>query len=473
MRFRFGRHTVPVGRARLLWAFLSVMGCLAISRYFADSCYGFALETEADMARQQLLSGDRSAKAVYQEETDFVFGSPSAEAAKSSSEIIESTGNTAFGEGADMDQQEKKTEPAARLLFATDLHYLSPSLTDQGAGFQRLVEGGDGKLPERSEELLEELVSTAREIRPDALVLGGDLTYNGELQSLKEVCLALTPLLEEGIPVLVIPGNHDIAYPYACRYVGEKAYRVAAISQKEFAERCACFGPSQAISTCDASFSYMYELSEGLRLLFLDANTEKKPGRLDEETLRWADEQLEKARQDGAAVVTVTHQNVLRQSDLFYHGFVIGNETEAAELLFSHGIRTNFSGHSHIQHQAEKNGLTDYATGCMSVWPLHYSLADVFPDGTADYQVRELSGYQEEAKERFYVCTSRQVRQALMKLTIPDPIREAMIDYAVTVNGQYFAGRFSPEEIKESEGWKNWETYGKSTFWYLYIRSMI
>ena len=86
----------------------------------------------------------------------------------------------------------------------------------------------------------------------------------------------------------------------------------------------------------------------------------------------------------------------------------------------------------------------------MSVWPLHYSLADVFPDGTADYQVRELSGYQEEAKERFYVCTSRQVRQALMKLTIPDPIREAMIDYAVTVNGQYFAGRFSPEEIKES-----------------------
>ena len=69
MRFRFVRHTVPAGRARLLWAFLSVMGCLAavafLSRYLADSCYGYALET------------------------DFVFGSPSAEAAKSSSGNIE------------------------------------------------------------------------------------------------------------------------------------------------------------------------------------------------------------------------------------------------------------------------------------------------------------------------------------------------------------------------------------------------
>ena len=376
-------------------------------------------------------------------------------------------------EEENMQQGEKQAEFAAKILFATDLHYLSPSLTDEGPCFQRLVESGDGKLPERSKELLEELIRVTRDVHPDALVLGGDLTYNGEKQSLEEVCEALLPLWEEGIPVLVIPGNHDIAYPYACRYVGEKAYRVEGISQEAFAERCAGFGPDRAVSVCGSSFSYVYALTDALWLLFLDANTEKKPGGLDEETLAWAKEQLDAAKEEGIAVVTVTHQNVLRQSELFYYGFIISNEEETADLLLSHQVRTNLSGHSHIQSRKTKDGLIDYCTGCMSVWPLHYGIVELYADGEALYEERELTCCLEEARDRFRVCTGRQVTDTLKDLDIPEEVRKEMIDYAVYINGQYFAGWFSPEKILGTERWKKWETYGKATFWYYYISSML
>ena len=222
--------------------------------------------------------------------------------------------------------EQLQTEPTAEavtLMLATDMHYLAPSLTDGGELFRRTVNSGDGKLPERSRELMEELIRTAGNLRPSALILAGDLTYNGERRSLLEMAALLQPLQEEGIPVLVIPGNHDINYRYACRFIKDKAFKTENVSQAEFKNICGRFGYDDALSACPDSFSYMYDLGGVVRLLFLDANTQALPGALDAQTLSWAEEQLGKARADGIPVISVTHQNVLRQSDLFYQGFVI------------------------------------------------------------------------------------------------------------------------------------------------------
>ena len=45
--------------------------------------------------------------------------------------------------------------PQTHLMVASDLHYLSPSLTDHGSCFTELVRNGDGKVMEYSQELVE------------------------------------------------------------------------------------------------------------------------------------------------------------------------------------------------------------------------------------------------------------------------------------------------------------------------------
>ncbi|MBR2527814.1 MAG: metallophosphoesterase [Blautia sp.] len=364
-------------------------------------------------------------------------------------------------------------EEMIQLLLATDLHYLSPLLTDYGPLFQRMVESADGKLPERSVEILEALVQETLNSRPDALLLPGDLTFNGERQSLIEVLAQLRRVRDAGIPVLILPGNHDIAYPYARSYFGDKAERTDAISGREFAAACASFGPDQAFDLCPYSFSYVYEFEGVCRLLMLDANTEAMPGGIDQKTLSWAEQALKDARSARLPVISVTHQNVLRQSGLFYQGFVVSNEKEVKDLLMKGQVKTNLSGHSHIQHTASEGDLTDYATGCLSTSPLHYGWIRIDPTGEVCYEARELPVCQEEALERFRVCTSRQVREALSKLEIPEIIREKMIDFAAAVNRSYFAGEFDPTFVSAHESWKLWITYGRSTFWYFYIRSML
>lgn len=365
----------------------------------------------------------------------------------------------------------------ARILFGTDFHYLAPSLTDGGECFTKLVEKGDGKLPERSREIVDEFVELALEKKPDVVIVAGDLTYNGEYQSLAECASKLKALKAQGIPVLVIPGNHDIAYPFACRYEKDKAYRVKNVSGKEFQEICGALGYDDAISRCTASFSYVFEIPGKCRILMLDTNTEKAPGRLDDETLAWAGEALAQAREAELPVIGVTHQNVLRQSHLLYRAFVIGNEDEMRTLYLEGNVRTNFSGHSHICHSASvslpegKGTLVDHAVGCMTVYPLSYAWIEAEPSGAIQYTPGELSCCREEAEVRFDVCTSRQVRETLDPLPIPDADREAMIRYAVKVNKAYFSGRLAGSFQEEPE-WELWRRYAKATFWFAYFSAM-
>ena len=65
------------------------------------------------------------------------------------------------------------------LFVATDLHYLSPELTDHGAYFQQMIRDGDGKAMEYCEELTDAFVEQVIAQRPDVLILSGELTFNG------------------------------------------------------------------------------------------------------------------------------------------------------------------------------------------------------------------------------------------------------------------------------------------------------
>ena len=104
------------------------------------------------------------------------------------------------------------------IMLATDIHYFSDSLTDGGPRFQEMVEYGDGKIVTYIDQITDAFLDEVVKQHPDALVLSGDLTLNGEKASHKDLAEKLHRVENHGIPVLVIPGNHDINNHQAARY---------------------------------------------------------------------------------------------------------------------------------------------------------------------------------------------------------------------------------------------------------------
>lgn len=383
-----------------------------------------------------------------------------------------------------------ETDEELSILVATDIHYLSPELTDYGTGFMRMLENGDGKPTQYTPELVDAFVKTVQESHPAALILSGDLSFNGEKESHVELAKRLEVLEKQGIPVLVIPGNHDIDNPFAARYSGESVTRAERVSADEFREIYGNLAYGRAAARDEDSLSFLYEVSDRLWILLLDGNPAYLSGAVPETTLQWAQNQLERARDEGVSVVTVTHQNVLSQNGLLSKGFVLENHDAVESLLRGGGVALNLSGHVHIQHISEKEGLMDIATGSLSVSPNQYGVLTVKASGAFAYETEPVkvtgwSGrkgggsfegqeFSEMTRAYFDQCTRKKMEKELAALQLSEDKKAAMTALAVEINGDYFAGRLKKKgEITETEGWRLWETEGSGLFFKRYMDSML
>lgn len=367
-------------------------------------------------------------------------------------------------------------EPLEIWVWA-DIHYLASSLHDDGTVFRQLVEQGDGKVPEYSEAIADEFIRLCLERHPDAVVIPGDLTYNGERISLQELSEKLKTLQDSGIPVLVIPGNHDLMYPYARSYFGSNARKTPAISPEDFRKDCGAFGWEQAVARDSVSFSYVYALTDDVELMFLDANTPAAPGSVPDSTLAWAKKQLAWAKEDGKTVITVTHQSLLAQNKFMTKGFIISNHSNVESLLRKYGVTLNLSAHIHIQHTVTEDGLTDIATGCASVAPLRYGILSIGTDRSQwEYIPGHLEILQQEATDRFTTCMTRQIADTLTGRDIPEEDFDYMVEFMMDLNRAYFAGEITDRDVdavRQTEGYLKWKTYGRDTSWYQYIESIL
>ena len=198
----------------------------------------------------------------------------------------------------DIPVQEEEPYRPPRIILATDLHYQSHKMDDGGKAFQKFVSECDGKVVQYIPELMDAFIEQVLRERPDALVLSGDITMNGERVNHQELSQKLSKISDAGIQVAVIPGNHDINNNHAALYVGEEKTQAESITPQEFYELYHSFGYDQAVSCDPASLSYMLPLDEKNSLLMLDT-CQYEPenmveGMVREETLSWAEEQLKK-----------------------------------------------------------------------------------------------------------------------------------------------------------------------------------
>ena len=285
--------------------------------------------------------------------------------------------------------------------------------------------------------------------------------------------------------MLVIPGNHDckgVAY----RFTAHGAQPVLGMSAAQFSQDYAGFGPSQALSKDTVSFSYVYALRPDLWLLMLDANTAQAAASILGETLAWAEGQLQAAQQAGARVIAVTHQNVLAHYAGFSNGFRIANADRLVELLRQYDVRLCLSGHMHLQHILQESGFTEIATSALSVWPHHYGLLRVEGE-RAEYAAQPLdvdawaaqTGVTDEnllnfeAYSRVFFESSAKTKllPQVINIAADQRIKNAMLDYAATLNRYRFAGMDTRE--MDHSPLELWKQYLPDAFFTVYMQSLL
>ena len=350
-----------------------------------------------------------------------------------------------------------------RITVASDPHFISPALTDGGPGYQRVLAAGDSKFMPWSEEILNAFIEEqlTAEKAPDAVLLTGDLSFNGAVMSHEALASKLRPLQEAGIPVLVLTGNHDVYNINAARFEGESFTRVPFATTELFREIYGDFGFDDAVSTAPDSLSYMAALGDRLRVLVLDFNTLEHFYGISEETLAWAEEQLRTAERDGVPVIAAGHQNLFRHS-LFYDGYVIAGAERLADLLRTYGVRLFLSGHLHIQHIRTEGDLTEIASSALCSWPCQYGML-TSKDGIWSYETRRLdmaawadrNGRTEPVFQDFQAAAAEYM-SSHSKITLPpdteEAARERMLNWMRELNLAYFAGDLRNVSANDPDG---------------------
>ena len=167
--------------------------------------------------------------------------------------------------------QEETVYMPPTIWLATELHYQSPQMTDFQSAFDTYTMGNDGTLVPYLDEITEAFLEEVRTVHPSALVLSGDLSQNGEKANHEALAEKLERVQAAGIPVLVIPGNHDINHPWAATYFDDQVSPAEEQVRKSFTRFTISLAMIRRCPRLPDSLSYVYRLDEKYWLMMLDS----------------------------------------------------------------------------------------------------------------------------------------------------------------------------------------------------------
>jgi 3',5'-cyclic AMP phosphodiesterase CpdA len=367
-----------------------------------------------------------------------------------------------------------------RAVIASDLHYIAPELTDGGPGYQQTLKNGDSKFMPYVEEITDAFLDEVLADPPDVVLLTGDLTFNGAEISHRRLAGKLQRLEDAGIPVLVLPGNHDVYNENAALYRGGSFERVPFADSESFAGIYRDFGPGEALSADSDSLSYVWQLNEQVWIMMLDENTAHDFCGLSDRSFQWIEAQLQKAREEGRFVLVAGHQNVFQHS-IFRGGYVIQEAQRLQELLRRYGVPLCLSGHLHTQHVQSEDGLTEIAASALCSYPCQYAVLTA-EDGRLRYGTRRLdlaawaerNGRPDAVFQDFAgaagVYMDAHFTPAGMAPLVDDPVLWAeMLAYLQALNRAYFSGDLREIAALDPDGRLAglWAEENGMTAWYL------
>ncbi|PAB50540.1 metallophosphoesterase [Lactobacillus johnsonii] len=248
--------------------------------------------------------------------------------------------------------QDKKTS----FWVISDTHLIADSLHDQGQAFSQMQKTSQGKDLYYQETALSAFVRMAQKKKPAAIIVTGDVTFNGERVSAEKFAEIFKPL--EETQLLVLPGNHDIYDGWAREFRGKKQYYAGQISPRMWRN---IFKTSykNAVSVDDKSLAYSVQLNPNYLLILADSNEYGKEesttapataGFLGREQRRWIKAQLQYASENNLQVIFCMHHNLYAHNAAVNKGYVVDDYRELRKLLAQYNVKLVFSGHIHAQN---------------------------------------------------------------------------------------------------------------------------
>ncbi|MBQ6850678.1 MAG: metallophosphoesterase [Oscillospiraceae bacterium] len=373
------------------------------------------------------------------------------------------------------------------VFHATDMHYLSQQLTVNSSAFVEMIRNGDGKMIHYIEPIMNAFVDDVISKSPDYVIISGDITFNGERLSHIDFAEKLKIIEKNGTQVVVIPGNHDVDYPFCYGYGETQYYPAERMTDEEFEKIYADYGLKQSYSRDENSFSYMYRLTDRITLIALDTNRGTGTGVVSTETLKWLEKELEKISEDTTLICT-THQNLLSHfgNESFTNSYSIINNRPLVELFQKYNVKLNLSGHIHTQHIYKEKDLIDIATESMAVLPCNYGVITI-NSNSIDYKTQPVNvqlwaietGITDENlidfnnyANNFYVVSQKNLsKSALEDYNLSDEEIDLMAEFFAELNVYYFSGKTDEyyDYLIETDGYKKWLEKGKDLWHYQYI----
>ena len=278
----------------------------------------------------------------------------------------------------------------ANFAVISDPHVYDTRLGTYGAAWQKYLLS-DRKLLAESESILASAVDRILEAKPkvDFVIVAGDLTKDGEKQCHELFASYMNRLIENGIKVLVVPGNHDINNPHAMAFNAETPSPVPGVSPDEFKAIYNGMGFADAVLKDPASLSYIAEPVDDLWVFCLDSckyesnyadDYPKTSGAFSDETLSWILENIDYAKHHGKKVMGVAHHGIVEhftgQSQVPKLGdeYVVDNWKDVSEKLAKAGMGIVFTGHYHAQDITKRtmddgSFIFDVETGSLVTFP--------------------------------------------------------------------------------------------------------
>lgn len=267
-----------------------------------------------------------------------------------------------------------------KIQFVADTHYYSRKVGTDGKAYEK-AESKSQKVIKDSDLVIKAgFDMLCKDDSTDIIVLAGDTTRDGEIDSHNEFIEILRDLKKKGKRVYVITATHDFRDGgVADGYVGDEVVKVPAVEDRhDLWDMYYEFGPDEAISTHKESMSYVVQLAPGYRLFALNDDTNYKPegergSGFSDDCMEWILEQLKDAQDHDQYVIAMTHHPMISPSP-FYKiiggGNMQRNHETTREIFADAGLHCMLTGHTHvhdISYVTSKKGnrFYDVAVGAM------------------------------------------------------------------------------------------------------------
>ncbi|MBR5725128.1 MAG: metallophosphoesterase [Muribaculaceae bacterium] len=288
-------------------------------------------------------------------------------------------------------------EHSIKIAVISDLHVMAPELLRQvGPPFEEYLQR-DRKMLKESPLILDTLIDEILSQEPQLVIIPGDLTKDGERVSHELVAEKLQRLVNAGIQVLVVPGNHDINNPDARVYDGDEQIPALTITRNDFAHIYGRMGYDEQSRRDPDSLSYSRDINSKLTIIAIDACMDrlntfvshgdardhcKASGRLEPSTQQWIVDEATRATASGRRVIAMMHHHLVphfHMENTLASPYMVDDSGQLCRRLIEAGVHVIFTGHLHIsdisQTSYHQDKMVEIATAAAVGYPCQWRMA--------------------------------------------------------------------------------------------------